>query len=88
MMTFNKETGPKPSKTILKEAQHLARPDTSTQMAIAMAMRPNGATQTEIVKALGHPHRNKIKHLLDTKKVKMQLLSENTRATRIKLIRR
>lgn len=88
-LRFTKETGPKPSKTTLQEASKLAREDTGDHMAVAMAMRPNGATQAEIIALLGHPHRNKIKTLLEHKAVKQVVLPEDgSRSTRIKLVRK
>lgn len=86
MIQFTKDTGPKPSKAILQEAAKLARPSTGDHMAVAMAMRPNGATQAEIIAALEHPHRNKIKALLNGKRVKKLVLPEGTRSQRIKLV--
>ncbi len=87
-LTFNKTTGPKPSKAILKEASKLATPDTGDHITIAMAMRPNGVTQNEVVSLLGHPHRNKIRKLVQDNKVKVSTLPDGSRATRIKLIKR
>lgn len=85
---FNKDTGPKPSKTVLQEASKYARLSTKDHMAIAMSMRPNGATQTEIIKLLGRPHRNKVKKLLQDNKVKQVVLPDGGRSTRIKLLRK
>lgn len=87
-MTFNKATGPKPSKTTLEVASQFARPSTGDHMAIAMTMRPNGATQSEIIAALGRPHRNKLKALLNKKQVKKLVLPDDTRSTRIKLVQK
>ena len=87
-LTFNKTTGPKPSKAILKEASKLATPDTGDYFTVAMAMRPNGVTQNEVVSLLGHPHRNKIRKLVQDNKVKVSTLPDGSRATRIKLIKR
>lgn len=85
---FNKTTGPKPSKAILQEASKLARPSTGDYMAVAMSMRPNGATQAEIIAALGRPHRNKLKTLIDSNTVKRLVLPDGTRSIRLKLVRK
>lgn len=85
---FNKTTGPKPSKAVLKEASKLATPDTGDWFTVAMAMRPNGVTQNEVVSLLGRPHRNKIRQLVQDNKVQVKQLPEGTRATRIKLVAR
>ncbi len=83
---FNKDTGPKPSKTVLQEASKVATQGSKDHMAVAMTMRPNGATQTEIINLLDRPHRNKIKKLLADKLAKQTVLPDGSRATRVKLI--
>ena len=88
MMQFNKATGPKPSKTALEAAYKFARKSSGDAMAIAMSMRPNGATQNEIIAALGKPHRNKIRDLVESKQLKKQVLPEGTRSVRIKLLKK
>lgn len=88
MPTFNRTTGPRPSKKLLQLAATMARPESDTHLVVAMAMRPNGVTQTEVIKLLGHPHRNKIKQLLADEKVKRYVLPESTRSTRIRLVPR
>lgn len=76
-----------PPKKYLKEASTLVRSGTSSQIAIAMAMRPNGVTQNEVVAVLGKPHRNVIKRLIDINAVRTYELPEGGRSTRIRLIR-
>jgi hypothetical protein len=88
VLTFSKTTGPKPTKTLLVEASTLAKPDTDDHMVVAMALRPNGVTQAEVITLLGHPHRNKLKKLLQDNKVKQYVLPEGGRSTRIKLVKR
>lgn len=85
-LVFNKDTGPRPSKTVLQEASKLATPGSKDHIAVAMAMRPNGATQTEIISLLDHPHRNKIKKLLQDNAVQQKVLPDGGRSTRIKLV--
>lgn len=87
-LNFNKDTGPKPPKKLLDEASTLAKPNTDDHIVVAMAMRPNGVTQNEVITLLGHPHRNKLKKLLQDNKVKQFVLPEGGRATRIRLVKR
>ena len=87
-LDFNKDTGPKPSKKLLSIASTLARPDTDDHVVTAMAMRPNGVTQHEVITLLGYPHRNKLKQLVHDKLVKQYVLPDGSRSTRIKLIKR
>lgn len=87
-LSFNKDTGPKPTKTLLAVASTLAKPNTDDHLVVAMAMRPNGVTQNEVITLLGHPHRNKLKKLLQDNKVRQYVLPEGTRATRIRLVKK
>lgn len=87
-LQFNKTTGPKPTKQLLQEASTLAKPDTDDHLVVAMAMRPNGVTQNEVITLLGHPHRNKLKKLLQDNKVKQVTLPEGGRSTRIRLVKK
>lgn len=86
MRTWNKQAGPKPTKKLLMEASKYATAQTANHIAVAMAFRPNGVTQGEIVHALGHPHRNKLRQLLAEKRVKQYQLPEGTRQTRVRLV--
>lgn len=88
LTTWKPEAGRKPTKKLLIDASTLAKPDTKDHVVIAMAMRPNGVTQHEVVAMFGKPHRNKIKQLLESKKVIQYVLPEGTRSTRIRLIKR
>lgn len=87
-LAFNKDTGPKPSKKLLSIASTLARPDTDDHVVVALALRPNGVTQREVVSLLGHPHRNKLKQLQSAGLVRKYVLPEGSRATRIKLVKK
>ena len=88
ILAFNKTTGPKPNKTLLKEASTLAKPDTDDHLVVAMAMRPNGVTQAEVISLFDYPHRNVIKKLLQDNKVRQYILPEGGRSTRIKLVKK
>lgn len=87
-MKWNPEAGRKPTKMLLQEASTLAKPDTADHVVVAMAMRPNGVTQNEVVAAFGHPHRNKLKKLLMDGKVRAQVLPDGSRARRIRLVKK
>lgn len=58
--------GPIPSERIFRSVHTsgLVRPGTKDAFALAMTLRPLGATQTQIQCVLGKPHRNKIKTLI------------------------
>lgn len=88
ILHFNKQTGPKPNKKLLQEASTLAQTNTGDHITVAMAMRPNGVTQNEVITLLGHPHRNKLRKLLQDNKVRQTVLPEGTRSTRIRLVKR
>lgn len=85
---FNKDTGPKPHKILLQEASTLARQNTDDHIVVAMALRPNGVTQNEVISLLGFPHRNKLKKLLKDNKVKQHVLPDGGRSTRIRLVKK
>jgi hypothetical protein len=80
---WKREYGKKPSTTELKQAETLAKPGSKTAMALAMGLRPEGTTQSTLVKVLGLPHRNKIKKLVTEKKVKAKVTGK--RPSNIKL---
>jgi hypothetical protein len=66
---WKKAAGDKPKNQIkLVQKHNLARPQSKDALAVAMALRPQGVTQPQIVSVLGKPHRNKIKHLVSTGK--------------------
>lgn len=52
-------------------AHKVARPGSKDAMAVAMALRPEGTTQGQVIQVLGHPHRNKIRSLLTHRKAKL-----------------
>lgn len=75
-------------KKYIKAASTLVRPNSKDCLVIALAMRPKGVTQSEVIQLLGHPHRNIIKKLLETKQFKRVHLPDASRARRIRLVRR
>lgn len=85
---WTKDAGRKPSKKLLEDASTLARPDTQDHLVVAMAMRPEGVTQPQVISLFGHPHRNKIKRLVQDNKVQAQKLPSGSRLVRIRLIKR
>jgi len=84
---WNRNAGRKPDKKLLAEAAMFASSGSKTHMVIAMAMRPNGLTQDEVVSLLGHPYRNRIRQLVREHRVVTHVLPEGTRCTRIKLVK-
>lgn len=88
VIKWKAEAGKQPTKKLLHLASTLAKPDTADHVVVAMAMRPNGVTQNEVVALFGHPHRNKLKQLLQDNKVKAFVLPDGTRARRIRLEKR
>jgi hypothetical protein len=85
--TWKSEAGRRPSKILLAEASTLARPNTKTHTVVAMALRPNGVTQHEVVSLYGKPYRNVIKKLIADHKVKKYVLPEEGRSERIRLVK-
>ncbi len=71
--SFPKEAGKRPSTGQLKAvvSHGLARPNTKNQIALAMALRPTGTTQPQIIAVLGQPHRNKFKAVKQSKKARV-----------------
>lgn len=56
--------GPKPSAHEINEANSTGRIGSKDTFAVAMSLRPRGATQHQIKTALGGSHRNKIASLI------------------------
>lgn len=88
MQTWKQEAGRQPNKKLLKEASSLARPDTADHIVVAMALRPNGVTQSEVIALLGYPHRNKIRQLVQDNRVRHFVLPNETRATRFRIVKK
>lgn len=65
--------GPIPSRRVIESVHKsgLVKPGSKDAFALAMTMRPLGATQSQITCVLGQPHRNKIKTLLQKGDVEM-----------------
>jgi len=87
-ISWKPEAGRKPNKQLLQEASTLARPNTADHIVVAMALRPNGVTQSEVISLFGRPHRNKLKQLEQDNKVKTYTLPETSRRRRVRLIKR
>lgn len=88
VVQWKPDAGRKPTKALMKEASTLVREGTDDHLVVAMALRPNGVTQTEVITLLKHPHRNVLKKLLQDNKVRQYVLPEGGRATRIRLVKR
>lgn len=87
-LSWKPQAGKRPTRQLLQEASELAKPNTADHLVVAMAMRPNGVTQAEVISLFGHPHRNKIKKLIEDRKVKQFVLPDGGRSTRIRLVKR
>lgn len=85
-MQWNHGAGKPPSQKALREAANLAALGSKTHLVIAMALRPNGLTQQEVIMLFGHPYRNKLRQLAGSPKVEVVMLPDGTRSKRIKLI--
>jgi hypothetical protein len=70
------EYGKKPTTQEISNAETLARSGSKTAFALAMVLRPEGTSQSTLVKVLGLPHRNKIKQLENKKKLKVRKSKE------------
>lgn len=85
---WKSEAGKPPTKKLLKEASELASEGSKTHLVVAMAMRPDGLTQKEVITLLGHPYRNRIKKLVQEDKVKEYELPDASRARRIRIVKK
>jgi hypothetical protein len=85
---WSKEAGRKPSKILIQEASTLVRINSKDCVVVAMAMRPNGVTQSEVISQFGRPHRNIIKKLLQDNAVREFVLPEGGRCKRIRLVKK
>ena len=85
---WTNEAGKPPSQKALSSARRLVRQGSMDCMVIAMAMRPSGVTQHEVISLFGKPHRNIIKKLVSSKQVRKLDLPEFAHGRRIKLVRR
>lgn len=74
---WNRKAGKKPSTKQLKIAQQMARPGTKNAMALAMALRENGASQPQIAMVTGAPHRNAIREVLLRRKATVKINVDN-----------
>lgn len=87
-LAWKSEAGRKPGKGLLAEASTLAREGTEDHVVVAMALRPRGVTQSEVIALFGHPHRNKLRSLIREKRVRVFELPDGSRARRIRLVRK
>lgn len=84
-MNWSDRTGKPPTQKQLREAARLAKIGTKTHLAIAMALRPSGITQSEVITLLGSPYRNKIRQLIAEKRVMALVLPDGSRGQRVRL---
>lgn len=69
---WNRRAGRRPTTSQLRNAQKLARPGSKNAMALAMVLRANGASQSQIALATGAPHRNIIRDVLSKGKAQVK----------------
>lgn len=83
-----KQAGKRPTAKEIRlvESQNLARPGSKAAFALAMALRPEGTTQPQIISVLGQPFRNKIKEVKLNKAVKVSITEDEKGVKRIKLV--
>ena len=76
LLKWPKMAGRSPKAELIRFVHklELARKGTKEAVAVAMALRPEGTTQKQVISALGAPHRNKLT-LLQTKR-KVRLLKQ------------
>lgn len=65
-----KEAGHKPTEAEFRLINGFARAGTKDALALAMAFRPEGATQVQIKAVLHQPHRNKLVNLVEQRKAR------------------
>jgi hypothetical protein len=87
-MHWTGKAGRKPNWQEMKEAATVCRIGTKNCLVIAMGLRPEGVTQKEVIAALGHPHRNKIRELSEKMVVRVVPLPDLGRSSRFRLVKR
>ena len=87
-MKWSKKAGLRPNQQLLRVAGKYVRHGTGDHLVVAMAMRPTGVTQGEVISVLGKPHRNVIRTLVSSSKVGLLTLPSDGRQTRIRLVKK
>ena len=72
---WNKEAGPKPTIKEVEQAHQLARPGSKDALALAMYLRPGGATSQQVSAATKGPRLNKMRNLVDAGTVRKLAIS-------------
>ncbi len=70
LKTWPKDAGPKPSQQELEAAESLGKNGAKVTLALAMYLRDGGATNPEVMMAVGNPQLNKMRELASSGKVK------------------
>lgn len=88
LASWVKEAGKRPTVKELRlvESHNLARPGSKAAFALAMALRPEGVTQPQIIKVLGQPFRNKVKEVRQSNAVKVQIKQDEQGVKTIRLV--
>lgn len=84
MYKWTTKTGKKPPPEAFKAADDFAKRGSHAHMVVAMAMRPDGLTQQEVITLLGHPYRNKLKKLVQDNKVRQVEIKQPVRVRLLK----
>jgi len=85
LSNWKPEYGKKPNNKQLTLAEHVAKRGSKTAFALAMGMRPEGTSQSQIVKVLGLPHRNKIRKLAAEKRLKVTTTGKRPQCLHLEL---
>jgi len=87
LLNWPRSAGRKPDHKVLKNIHEkaLARRGSKDAVALAMALRPEGATQPQIISVLGSPHRNKFNELVRKRKVRLSKFASKHGLTVYKL---
>src|SRR5574337_411959 len=73
---WNRKAGRRPTTREIRGAHQLARPGSKNALALAMALRKQGATQPQIILITGTPHRNVIKRVVDNGLAKVKVVHD------------
>ena len=79
LANWPRKAGKRPLVRHFRGAYSLARPGSKNALALAMALREQGATQPQIMLVTGIPHRNIIKKVILDKKVKAKIKTQDGR---------
>lgn len=88
MERWNRDAGLKPDNRLLREAAAFARERSKDHWVVAMAMRPDGVTQKQVIAVFGKPHRNKLRELANDNRVKVVQLPDVGKVKRLRILKK